>query len=67
MNAIKAIALDPAGYVVLYFDNFEARADFMKCVPSGDAYGLCRPSSDGVALAWRLADLPKTALIISQE
>lgn len=58
MNTIEAITIDPRGFVVLHFKDWETRAEFMKCVPAGDAFGLSRPSADGKTLTWRLTDLP---------
>ncbi len=57
MNTVTAIIVDPNGYICLCFKDWDARSAFMKCIPSGDPYGKCRPSDDGKMLAWRLADM----------
>lgn len=53
------VILNPDGFVVILFDSFEGRAEFLKKLPFGELFANARPSEmDGFfLLAWKLDQL----------
>lgn len=63
---VDRIILDPSGFVVIEFDNEEARSEFIdNCVPGGTPYGAMRinTASSPFHVAWKLSDLELITIV----